>query len=408
MSQCGEKRPREDENTADTINDNINDNASPINDFVQPVVAVPTAAPTTSSPVPPSSSSSLLPSDDKDPLVYEREHVHQVYDAIAPHFSSTRYRPWPHVRDFVQDYVAGVIAAHNSKVTAASSSSGSSMEGHHSSSRPSVWLADVGCGNGKNMCIPPTPSPTTINTGGASSSAAVIKAEEEEGKEEMASIYAVGCDRSIPLMRAAQLGAARKKEFTVTTVGPPQTPPTEEAMEVTGKKGGKKAGKVKKVITKSTVLDIPDALLKGLELVGSDGLSTPFRSGLFDLVLSIAVIHHFSNPERRKEAVKELLRLARPDSGRVLIYVWAKEQEKHRGEGCDVMIPWEMHQAFDSTTTTYQRYYHLFKDGELEGMCREIDEEGKAAGKGGIRCTVEKSYFDKENWCVVLSKPSSI
>lgn len=387
MSQCGEKRPREETTDSNNANEVVTA-ASPI----QPVV-VPTTTLTPAGTVP-SSSSSLLPCESKDPLVYEREHVHQVYDAIAPHFSSTRYRPWPHVRDFVQDYIAGVIEAHTNTVAEAGP-------------RPSVWLADVGCGNGKNMCIPPTPPK---NTGGTSSSAAVVKADEEG--EEMASIYAVGCDRSIPLMRASQLGAVRKKEFTVTTVGPPPTPPTpatEEAGEGTveagGKKSGKKANKVKKVITKSTVLDVPDALLKGLEMVGSDGLSTPFRSGLFDLVLSIAVIHHFSNPERRKEAVKELLRLARPGTGRVLIYVWAKEQEKHRGDGCDVMIPWEMHQAFDSTTTTYQRYYHLFKDGELEGMCREIDEEGKAAG--GIRCTIEKSYFDKENWCVILSKPTN-
>lgn len=306
---------------------------------------------------------SMMP--DKSPLEYEREHVHEVYDAIAPHFSSTRYRPWPQVRDFVQGYVASVMEAHTAG------------EGKTGRPAPSVWLGDVGCGNGKNMCIPPT--------GGISPDA----------------VFAVGCDRSIPLMRAAQLGAVRRKEITVTQVeeGGGEEAPREVEGEV------KKDRKVKQVITKTTTVDIPEALLKGLEMVGSDGLETPFRSGLFDIVLSIAVIHHFSTPERRKDAVRELLRLVRPGTGRVLVYVWAKEQDKHRGEGCDVMIPWEMHRAFDSSSKTYQRYYHLFKQGELEELCREIDAEGVAAGPGGIRCSVERSYFDKENWCAVLSRP---
>lgn len=29
---------------------------------------------------------------DKDPQQYEDEHVHAVYEDIAPHFSSTRYK----------------------------------------------------------------------------------------------------------------------------------------------------------------------------------------------------------------------------------------------------------------------------------------------------------------------------
>jgi hypothetical protein len=29
---------------------------------------------------------------DDDPQTYETKHVHEVYDEIAPHFSSTRYK----------------------------------------------------------------------------------------------------------------------------------------------------------------------------------------------------------------------------------------------------------------------------------------------------------------------------
>jgi ubiquinone/menaquinone biosynthesis C-methylase UbiE len=53
------------------------------------------------------------------PVSLEQEYVNNVYDAIAPHFSSTRYKAWPAVDTFLQ-------------------------------SQPSYSFgADVGCGNGK-------------------------------------------------------------------------------------------------------------------------------------------------------------------------------------------------------------------------------------------------------------------
>lgn len=57
------------------------------------------------------------------PAVYEETHVHGVYEAIAPHFSATRHKPWPFVSSFLAAQPPG-----------------------------SVGL-DVGCGNGKNMGV---------------------------------------------------------------------------------------------------------------------------------------------------------------------------------------------------------------------------------------------------------------
>lgn len=54
---------------------------------------------------------------------YEEAHVHEVYEAIAPHFSATRHKPWPFVSSFLAAQPPG-----------------------------SVGL-DVGCGNGKNMGV---------------------------------------------------------------------------------------------------------------------------------------------------------------------------------------------------------------------------------------------------------------
>lgn len=41
----------------------------------------------------------------------------------------------------------------------------------------------------------------------------------------------------------------------------------------------------------------------------------------------------------------------------------------------------------------YHRYYHVFQDGELQELCSRLSH-----------VTVEKHYYDKGNWCVVLRK----
>ncbi|KAI5862340.1 S-adenosyl-L-methionine-dependent methyltransferase [Durotheca rogersii] len=56
---------------------------------------------------------------------YEQHHVHSVYESIATHFSSTRYKPWPLVASFLASLPPG-----------------------------SVGL-DVGCGNGKYLGVNP-------------------------------------------------------------------------------------------------------------------------------------------------------------------------------------------------------------------------------------------------------------
>ncbi|KAL0038021.1 hypothetical protein WJX79_009793 [Trebouxia sp. C0005] len=53
----------------------------------------------------------------------EQEFVHDVYNAIAPHFSSTRFAIWPKVRQFIDKLAPGSL------------------------------VADVGCGNGKYFLV---------------------------------------------------------------------------------------------------------------------------------------------------------------------------------------------------------------------------------------------------------------
>jgi len=55
----------------------------------------------------------------------EKQHVYEVYEKIAPHFSNTRYKPWPKIAEFLNKQADGSI------------------------------VADIGCGNGKYLGVNP-------------------------------------------------------------------------------------------------------------------------------------------------------------------------------------------------------------------------------------------------------------
>ena len=64
-----------------------------------------------------------LPQSDEDAVNLEKEHVHNVYENIAQHFSGTRHSPWPKIAQFLKEQPPGSI------------------------------VADVGCGNGKYLGV---------------------------------------------------------------------------------------------------------------------------------------------------------------------------------------------------------------------------------------------------------------
>ena len=57
------------------------------------------------------------------PTDMEKKHVYDVYDRIAPHFSHTRYKPWPKIQKFINELPNGSL------------------------------VYDVGCGNGKYLGV---------------------------------------------------------------------------------------------------------------------------------------------------------------------------------------------------------------------------------------------------------------
>jgi tRNA (uracil-5-)-methyltransferase TRM9 len=224
--------------------------------------------------------------EDLAPEQYEEQHVHAVYEQIASHFSSTRYKPWPIVESFLQSIVPG-----------------------------SVGL-DIGCGNGKYL---------PVNR----------------------DVFIVGSDRSSNLVQIASQHQ-------------------------------------------------PHSVLI------ADTLALPHQAGRFDFALSIAVIHHLSTAERRREALRAILECLK-DGGKALIYVWALEQKNSRrgwdeGHEQDVMVPWVMKnktKTADEDGTTekvFQRYYHLYRSGELQADIEAI---------GGEVCD---SGYEKDNYWAIVTR----
>ncbi|KAJ1966344.1 tRNA methyltransferase, has a role in tRNA modification [Dipsacomyces acuminosporus] len=142
------------------------------------------------------------------------------------------------------------------------------------------------------------------------------------------------------------------------------------------------------------------------ECMVSDGLDLPYRDGSFDFAISIAVIHHFSSPERRLQAVKELLRIIRP-GGTVLVFAWALEQNGRRKfdpATQDVLVPWVVpksraqkkdasEQDDAAEDKVFHRYYHLFREGELPALFESLST-----------CAIVDQGYDKDNWYVIARK----
>ena len=139
---------------------------------------------------------------------------------------------------------------------------------------------------------------------------------------------------------------------------------------------------------------------QGILCKKSNILDIQCETNKYNYVMCIAVIHHLSNKERRKNAIKELLRITKKN-GKILIYVWAKEQEKFKDDNKkDVFVPWKLQKKYNNNTCDYKkdviyyRYYHLFEKNELEQLIYEIDESIK----------IIESGFQKDNYYVILEK----
>lgn len=127
--------------------------------------------------------------------------------------------------------------------------------------------------------------------------------------------------------------------------------------------------------------------IKNSDYVMANGRNLPYRNGIFDYVLSIAVIHHLESRELRREFIRELMRCLKL-GGRAFVTVWAYEQPKKKKwvdlGGGDFIIPW----THKKSGKTHNRFYHLFSKEDVEA---EFDE-----------FHVVNVSFEKDNYHIML------
>ncbi|KAG8798660.1 tRNA methyltransferase, has a role in tRNA modification [Serendipita sp. 399] len=139
-----------------------------------------------------------------------------------------------------------------------------------------------------------------------------------------------------------------------------------------------------------------NAARDGSDVLLGDVMNMPWRTRVFDYVISIATIHHLATHPRRVKSVEIALLSASSNGGRILIYVWAAEQDNaskrsipssannssseqpSQPMGVDVLVPWVYNGGLQSQSSTsdgkppvYKRYYHMFADGELRQLVEE-------------------------------------
>ena len=279
--------------------------------------------------------------------VTEKQHVHAVYDAIAKQWHHTRGKRgclWPGATSFLKSLPQGSI------------------------------VADVGCGDGK-----------------------YFPAIWEAGS------FVIGTDISLPLLETS-VGACISK--------------------------GQEGPENRHVSKQNSSFNTRPAVAVG------DCMNVPLRSDSCDAAICIAVMHHLSTRPRRIRCLEELARIVKK-GGTVNIQAWAFEQEsnsKRKFAGTDVFVPFnsqpryldkvaheakkkgsskdkkntnhttsvaEMYsEAYDGAEyddkkglVVFQRYCHMYREGELEKLVGEIDnlevlESGFETGNHFAICKV--------------------
>jgi alkylated DNA repair protein alkB family protein 8 len=166
---------------------------------------------------------------------------------------------------------------------------------------------------------------------------------------------------------------------------------------------------------------------RGLEVVCGDCLNVQFRSCLFDVVISIAVLHHMTTERRRIKALREIGRILRP-GGRAMVTSWAMEQSldgqssnyvqqggpvaalksnnsphsqhlpihkpRTQFESQDVLVPFKgVEEGRSDDSKAVHRFYHVFRKGEMADLARKAE----------IFSEIEERY-DDGNYVLFISR----
>ncbi|SCW02802.1 LAFE_0F14598g1_1 [Lachancea fermentati] len=255
----------------------------------------------------------------------EEQYVHQVYNEIAPHFSQTRYKPWPVVTDFLLKRPLGSIGI------------------------------DVGCGNGKYLNINPN-------------------------------IYILGSDRSSGLIECAHELNSHYNLIVADGMHLPHRDKTFDfaisiAVVHHWSTRGRRVEAIEHILSK--LRDGGEALIYCWALEQAESRRGYHEGMQQDVLVPWVLQDKQEKPiERKTKNSQEKLDLngIEPQQRAAFIAKWKAEQEaKRKQEEIDAEAERKRLEEEREKNTKY-RYYHLYRKGELEEDC--INAGGEVIGNG--------------------------
>ncbi|SCU91948.1 LAFA_0F06898g1_1 [Lachancea sp. 'fantastica'] len=274
----------------------------------------------------------------------EQEFVHEVYNDIASHFSQTRYKPWPIVTKYLEEQHTGSVGI------------------------------DVGCGNGKYLDV----NPNVFLIGSDRSENLVKHAHERNTRCNV--MVADGLrlphrdksfDFAISIAVVHHWSTRQRRIDAIAHILSKVKPRGTAliycwALEQASSRRGYHEGQEQDVLV-PWVLQGPHAK----DASGKSAKSQKPRPKGPDLT-NIP-------PQERSAAVQQWKRQQEQDKAR------AKKQEQ------EIATAAQADPKQDTNNTKY-RYYHLYKEGELEQDCTSA---------GGL---VVASGYEKDNWYVIVQR----
>ncbi|XP_056122184.1 alkylated DNA repair protein alkB homolog 8 [Rhinichthys klamathensis goyatoka] len=297
-----------------------------------------------------------VPVAEGDACRLESQYVHQVYEEISSHFSSTRHSPWPQVRDFLLSLPPGSV------------------------------LADIGCGNGKYLGINPK-----VMSVGCDRSANLVQICTERGHEGFVSdalsvpLRSGSCDACISIAVIHHFSTQERRQAAVR-----------ELIRLL-KVGGR-------------ALIYVWAMEQEYNNQKSKYLKERTTGTSMENGKELKTEENKSNQPEKHDRMSSDMKCTEDGFGNVTQPRIHVHTNRTAFLSQDLLVPWHLKGNADknkgatssstdvpvdntSQRPVFHRYYHVFQQGELEEMC---------FGVAGVK--VLRSYHDQGNWCAELEK----